>query len=91
MKYRSRTDIAAAILLITKEGALKSKIMYGCYLSFQQLREYLDILTDLGLLRYAGEEKKTYHTTELGLKFLNMYNEIDAMIPKANALTTVKK
>jgi predicted transcriptional regulator len=48
------------------------------------------MLTDSGLLRHAGKEKKTYHPTEMGIKFLNMYNEIDAMIPEANALTTKK-
>ena len=31
MKYRSRVDIAAAILEITKEGARKSSIMYQAY------------------------------------------------------------
>lgn len=50
-------DIRAAILEIAKGGAIKTRMMYGAYLSFPQLKEYLDLLTDGGLLEYSGEEK----------------------------------
>ena len=38
MKYRSRTDIAAAMLEIALDGAIKTKIMYKAFLSFSTKR-----------------------------------------------------
>lgn len=86
MKYRSRMDIAAAILDISQDGAIKTKIMYSAFLSFPQLKEYLGLLTDGGLLKYEDEER-IYKTTDKGRRFLKMYKEVDAMVPKENMLT----
>ncbi len=82
MRYRSRMDIIAAILETAKEGAIKTKIMYRAFLSFPQLKEYLHVLMDGGLLEYS-EEAKMYNTTEKGRHFLEMYSEVgDAISPK---------
>ncbi|MEO9295620.1 MAG: winged helix-turn-helix domain-containing protein [Nitrososphaera sp.] len=86
MKYRSRIDIAASILDTAYNGAMKTYIMYKAFLSFSQLKEYLDLLIDAGLLEYA-EEKRTYNTTEKGKRFLKIYREVDAMVPRENMLT----
>ena len=82
-------DIAAAMLETALEGANKTNIMYRSFLSFPQLKEYLELLTDAGLLEYEEEERGTYHTTEKGKRFLKMYREVDAMVPKENMLTKV--
>lgn len=79
-------DIAAAILEISQDGAIKTKIMYSAFLSFPQLKEYLGLLTDGGLLKYEDEER-IYKTTDKGRRFLKMYKEVDAMVPKENMLT----
>ena len=79
-------DIAAAILDISQDGAIKTKIMYSAFLSFPQLKEYLGLLTDGGLLKYEAEER-IYKTTDKGRRFLKMYKEVDAMVPKENMLT----
>lgn len=81
-------DIAAAILDIAQDGAMKTKIMYRAFLSFPQLKEYLAILTDGGLLEYAKEER-AYNTTERGKRFIKIYREVDALVPKENMLTKV--
>jgi predicted transcriptional regulator len=81
-------DIAAAILERAKDGAIKTRIMYGAFLSFPQLKEYLQILMDSGLVEYVKEER-TYHTTDKGRRFLKMYAEVDKMVPKENMLTKV--
>lgn len=86
MKYRSRMDIAAAILQIAEEGSIKTKIMYRAFLSFPQLKEYLELLTGQGLLEHV-EGEKTFHTTEKGMRFLRMYREVDRLIPTKNMLT----
>ena len=91
MKYRSRIDIAAAILENTIEGSRRTLIMYKAYISYPQLKEYLTSMTKAGLIRYSGEEEKTYHITEKGMRFLEIYREVDSMIPRANMLTKVRK
>ena len=79
MKYRSRTDITVLILEAANGGATKTKIMYKAFLSYAQLREYLSVLIENTLLEYL-EGSQTYKTTEKGLNFLKMHNEIDELL-----------
>jgi predicted transcriptional regulator len=76
MKYRSRTDITGLILEAANGGATKTKIMYKAYLSFAQLREYLAMLLEKGLLEYEAGHT-IYRTTEKGMRLLQMYNQIN--------------
>jgi len=75
MKNRSRLDIAAEILKVAKDGMLKTKIMYLAYLSFDQLEEYLALLTHNGLLEY-DLKKRQYKTTGKGQDFLAKYAKV---------------
>ena len=72
-KYRSRTEIMCDILQSARSdgnGAGKTKIMYNAFLSYNQLKEYLTILIDNGLLQYdIGNQR--FRITEKGLSFLN--------------------
>ncbi|HEX2068294.1 MAG TPA: winged helix-turn-helix domain-containing protein [Nitrososphaeraceae archaeon] len=79
MKYRSRTEIVAMILEAANGGATKTKIMYKAFLSYAQLREYLSVLIENSLLEYL-EGSQTYKTTEKGLNFLKMHNEIGELL-----------
>ena len=79
MKYRSRTEIVAMILEAANGGATKTKIMYKAFLSYSQLREYLSVLIENNLLEYL-EGSQTYKTTEKGLNFLKMHNEIGELL-----------
>jgi predicted transcriptional regulator len=63
------------ILEAANGGATKTKIMYKAFLSYAQLREYLSVLIENSLLEYL-EGSQTYKTTEKGLNFLKMHNEI---------------
>ncbi|HYZ51585.1 MAG TPA: winged helix-turn-helix domain-containing protein [Nitrososphaeraceae archaeon] len=76
MKYRSRTDIAEMILEAANGGAAKTKIMYKAFLSYAQLKEYLTVLLQNGLLEYE-ERRQNFRTTEKGLQLLNMRNRCD--------------
>lgn len=76
MKYRSRTDIVSQILDAANGGSTKTKIMYRAYLSYAQLKEYLSILIENGLLEYEDGEHK-YKTTEKGIKFMRVYQHMD--------------
>jgi predicted transcriptional regulator len=78
MKDRSRTEIVRQILEIANKGnhgALWTRIMYGAFLSLAQIKEYLRLLTDNDLLRY-DRQMHTFKTTEKGLRFLDIYNQI---------------
>jgi predicted transcriptional regulator len=79
MKYRSRTDIASRILEAANGGTTKTKIMYKAYLSYAQLKEYLVVLLEGGLIEYQPSEQN-YKTTEKGLKFVKSYSQIGEMI-----------
>ena len=79
MKYRSRTEIVAMILEAANGGATKTRIMYKAFLSYAQLREYLSVLIENNLLEYL-EGSQNYKTTEKGLNFLRMHNEIGELL-----------
>jgi predicted transcriptional regulator len=85
MKYRSRTEIVGNILDAANGGATKTKIMYIAFLSYNQLKEYLSVLIENNLLEYL-EGTQTFKTTEKGLNFLKMHNEIEELLQT----TTVK-
>ena len=76
MKYRSRSDIIGLILESANGGATKTKIMYKSYLSFAQLREYLSMLSEKGLVEYEEGTQK-FRTTEKGLRLLQIQNQIN--------------
>jgi predicted transcriptional regulator len=81
--HRSRTEIVIRILEIVSgtgsDGFTKYKIMYNAFLNYAQLKEYLTVLTDNGLLRY-DLDFHTFKTTEKGRRFLETYNQMDDLI-----------
>jgi predicted transcriptional regulator len=85
MKYRSRTDISVLILEAANGGATKTKIMYKAFLTYLQLKEYLTMLLENGLLEFE-EETQNYRTTEKGLRLLQIYNRVDRLVPNVRAV-----
>lgn len=53
--------------------------MYKAYISYAQLKEYLSVLVENGLLDYQEGELK-YKTTDKGLRFMRTYDEIGEMV-----------
>ena len=91
MGNRSRTEIVAMILDAANEGGeTKTKIMYFAFLSYNQLKEYLSVLVENtyenNLIEYLEGANK-YKTTEKGLFFLKMHNELEELLPQT---TTIK-
>jgi predicted transcriptional regulator len=81
MKNRSRSDIVRVILEAANDGrATKTKIMYRAFLSYQQLKEYLIILQENGLIEYQ-EGERTYKATDKGMHHLQISNKIDELTP----------
>ena len=79
---RNRIEIIAQILEVVNEGShdgvTKTKIMYKAFLNYAQLKEYLKILTDNGLLSYdLGTQ--TFKTSKKALRFLKACNQLDQL------------
>ena len=85
MGNRSRTEIVAMILDAANGGTTKTKIMYFAFLSYDQLNEYLSILIENNLVEYL-DGTHTFKTTEKGLNYLNVYNEIRKLLPQITAI-----
>lgn len=83
MKYRGRTEILGNILDAANGGTTKTKIMYQAFLSYGQLKGYLFILVEYNLIEYLDAVHK-FKTTEKGLNFLKMHNQIGELL-----LTTI--
>jgi len=75
-------------------GLTKSKIMYTVFLSYRQVKEYLLLLVEKGLieeyqkeLKEKGKENKVnqrssyyYRITDNGRRFLQIYRDLSEMI-----------
>ena len=70
------------IITAANGGATKTKIMYSAFLSYNQLKDYLSILIENNLIECL-EGNNTFKTTEKGLNFLKMNNEIGELLHTA--------
>ena len=80
MGNRSRTEIVAMILEAAANGGeTKTKIMYFAFLSYNQVKECLSVLIENNLIEYLDGGNK-FKTTEKGLFFLKMHNEMGELL-----------
>jgi len=80
-KRRDKLGIIAEILEISKEGTLKTQIMYRANLSFAQLNEYLRFMLKANLLRkFRANGKDVYSSTEKGVDFLQRHFELTELL-----------
>ena len=81
MKYRSRTDIFASILesVNNLNGAGITTIMYKSFLSHYQLKKYMAIMLKNNLVKFH-EDEHLYKITEKGVKFLQLFTNINQLI-----------
>jgi predicted transcriptional regulator len=79
MVNRSRTEIVSQVLEAASGGATKTKIMYRAFLSYRQMKEYVNLLTEKGMLVYDSV-MSTFKTTEKGHRFLQIYNHIHHLL-----------
>jgi predicted transcriptional regulator len=76
-KRRDKLYIIAVILEITREGTLKTQVMYQASLSFTQLNGYLEFMLRSSLLdKIPKNNKEIYRATVKGMDFLQRYREI---------------
>ena len=86
MGSRTRTEIVSHILDAANGGTSKTKIMYFAFLSYSQLNEYLSILIEKNLLEYLDGTNK-FKTTDKGLFFLKIHNEIRELLQTITKIT----
>ena len=86
MRYRSRIEIIAQILQAVNGsgGIIQTQIMYKALLGYAQMKQYLLQLIERDLLQYDNATN-TFNITEKGIRFLNIYSEINqTQSPSAN-------
>ena len=76
---RSRIELVALILQAAIEGATVTRMLKKVFPSSMQLKEYLVILQENGLLDYRLDEQ-TYITTSKGIHFLRIYIELNEVV-----------
>jgi len=80
LKYRSRGEIVSNILRVVASGkASKTKLMYGAYLSYSQIEEYMDYILQQALISQVPDTN-LYQLTEKGMHYLNLSDEISQLI-----------
>jgi len=72
---RSELDIISKILVLSREGAKKTEILYRGNLSYTQLQSYLPFLLEKDVLeerivKNSGSSYRYYRITEKGLGLL---------------------
>ncbi len=83
MKNRSRTEIISMILDAVSSGATKTKIMYKAYLSYAQLKDYIDFMEKNDLIK-CEVGAQVYRITEKGIKLMRLCEEVGCMISPKN-------
>jgi len=80
LKYRSRDEIVSNILrVVASNKATKTRLMYGAYLSYTQIEEYLGFILQQGLISPVSETN-LYQLTEKGMQYLNLSDEMSQLI-----------
>lgn len=76
-RKRHRFNIFAEILRIASDGAKRTRIVYQANLSFGLMKEYVQTLTERGLIEFIDGE---LYTTDYGFEFLEKFEEFMEVI-----------
>jgi predicted transcriptional regulator len=74
---RGRFDIIGSILLICKNGAKKTEIVYKANLNFKNAEAYLEWLNDRGMIKKEG---RFFNTTSKGVELLSNLQNASAFM-----------
>jgi len=85
MKNRTHHDILAKVLQTAKgcNGITKTRIIYGAYLSSNQLKEYIAYCQGHGLVSY-DPGKRVYKTTNKGIRLLEIFEKMLEIVPSGS-------
>lgn len=91
-KYRSKTEIIASVLRAIDEEkgeAGITRLMYISFLSYHQVKDYSKLLKNNSLLDY-DLRNRNYSITAMGLRFLNLYAEMDNILHVTGSLAELQ-
>ena len=74
---RGKLEIMADILLVTRDGARKTEIVYKANLNFTRIERYIPFLEERGMIKNSDQ---VYKTTEKGEEFLREYAKMRGLI-----------
>lgn len=78
---RGRLEIIYEILSICNAPAQKTRVLYRCNLSYEQLQKYLGYLISRRLLRtFKNRGKDFYQITDNGKAFLEEYERLKHLL-----------
>lgn len=78
---RGRLEIIYEILSVSRKPTQKTRILYGCNLSYDQLQKYLGYLSSHGLLSSTNNKgKERFQTTEKGTEFIKGFERLDRFL-----------
>jgi predicted transcriptional regulator len=78
-RYRNRIDIVAQLLDAASSPTTKTKMMYKAMLSYEQLKEYLLMLSENDLIGYDKPSQR-FATTDKGFQFMKRYEDLSKLI-----------
>ena len=78
-RYRNRIDIIAQLLNAASSPTTKTKMMYKALLSYEQLKEYLIMLTENDLIAYDKPTGR-FSTTYKGHEFIRRYEDLTKLL-----------
>jgi len=80
---RGRFEIINEILLLCRTPTRKTRILYKCNLSYEQLKKYLDFLVSNNLLKsFERDGKDFYEITENGRRFIEEHERLSKFLGK---------
>ena len=78
---RGRLEIIYEILSVSRKPTKKTRILYSCNLSYDQLQKYLGYLGQNDLLNsFSNKGKERYRTTEKGLEYIREYERLNSFL-----------
>jgi predicted transcriptional regulator len=75
-KRRDREEIMYEILRAALEPATRTRLIYASFLSNTELRQYITLLLENGMLEVDSVTKIRFKVTEEGRKFLRLYEDM---------------
>lgn len=78
---RGRLEIVYGILSLCRKPTRKTRILYGCNLSYEQLQRYLEFLVSHELLySFRSKGRAFYRRTDKGKEFLDGYVHLNCLL-----------
>jgi predicted transcriptional regulator len=89
--YRDKTELIESILKAVNGRSLSaSQIMHKSFLSYAQMKQYVSLLIDAGLIKYEqGNRRRAYKITDTGLRFLHLHSQLGELLTNLSSKTII--